>query len=213
MTMWIQNLQDCDPLKQFIRNSKIPIVVLKVNGEILWANGAFCEWSNYSLAELLKLNWTSFSADPNMGSSDVQQLNAADYSMVYAAQRQYTPRNETPCWGRFTAIRVPLGGPTEFCICTWEPAKLYSSDAFELAMHSAHKNQEMLSDLTKLVKDFVSRTQEEAWVMSTIDLAQKYPKITWFLVVVLLGLFGANNALGTLKQLKILPPDVVAVEK
>lgn len=205
MNRWIEET-DCDPIKTFLRHSKICVIVSKVDGSILWANQAFCEWSNYTLSELLALGWKRISVNDESLEADLVQTQSLDgYLQSYQVTKQYIPKNKKPAWGVLSVWRWPASGPCEFCVCTWEPLKNGTQTAFNLAMAKLEEFGKEIQQVSAEVKSFSERSDEDRLVSSAITVAKKHPKVTATLFLAFLSTVGANNVIQILSRFNLLP--------
>jgi len=203
---WLENLQGCDNLKAFLQHTTVSILVSKIDGSILWANTAFLNWSGYTLIELQKYGWKQISVPGDDFDQDVVKSTTWDsFVPVYSQQKQYYRKNQSPGRGTMTAIRFPPYGEIEFCIVTWIPREGLDAGSLEEIMQQMSASEAAISEIATLVRSASAVSEEQKFVISAMSLAAKYPKITWAIVVSLLGLFGLNNALDILKTFQIVP--------
>jgi len=213
--MWIEKVADEECLRTWIRNCPALKLVSTLDGEILWANESFCNWSQYTLGELKRKTWMSISVDDANLQADMEEVKSLDsYSPIYKVKKQYIPKGSDPEWGVLTVMRYPLNGEIQFCLCTWEPVKHFANTAFEVAIKSSEKVERRIAEMSDVLKVLTAQTEEDRYVLSTINMIKKHPKIAAAFVVIALGMFGLNNTLEFLQRTGIIeiPIRVEAVE-
>ena len=100
--MWINDTATDDHMRTWLKHTPAMKFVSSLNGEILWANTAFCEWSYYTLNELRKLTWSQLSVtDSNMESDTVEMQRLDGYRPTYTVSKKCIPKNREPQWGQF----------------------------------------------------------------------------------------------------------------
>lgn len=206
---WIEKLEGCDEIKDFMRHTSTCIIVSNPAGEILWANNAFLAWSGYSQAELRKYGWKQISVPGDDTDSDVEFVsNWDEFIPIHTIQKQYYRKNKEPVWGILTAIRFPISGDIRFCICTWVPATEAGSDTIGIVTNLVDRNVKTLRELQDSIDKFTTLSEEQRFIVTATELAKKYPKVTWAIIAFGFGLFGLNNALEILKTIHLVPPVV-----
>lgn len=200
MSHWIEDANE-KILRTWVKNCPAMKLVSRTNGEIVWANPAFLEWSQYTLHELQSLTWMQISvADKNL-EADIEELKLLDrYRLSYTVKKQYIPKGSKPEWGQLTVMRYPADGEIEYCLCTWVPFKNGTATAFNLAMEQSKAFEKKLNDMTIEIAKLSSRTEEENWVIGSIKMIQKHPKIAMAFMVVALSIFGLNNVVELLQR-------------
>lgn len=210
---WLDELSGCDSLKAFIRHTTICTVVSKPDGTILWANSAFTSWSGYSLTELQKYGWKQITVPGEDRDLDAMKCENWDaFTPIYSVQKQYYRKNQSAAWGTMTAMRFPPYGDIEFCVVTWVPHEDASQEAMSTALNAIDKAEKASTKLTDAFQSFTQLSEEQKFIMTAAQLAQKHPRITWAIITLGFGLFGLNNTLEILKTVRIVPP-AVAVEQ
>jgi len=194
--MWIDDQADLETVKTWVKHCPAMKLVATIDGKILWANAAFLEWSQYTLAELTKISWIQLSvADENL-EYDMASAKMLDvYTPMYRVKKQYIPKGSAPEWGILNVMRYPMNGEIKWCLCTWEPMKDSSSAAFKQAMDSNEKIQQRITEMTEVLKVITAQTDEDRYVISTIRLVQKYPKAAAMVLIFAAGILGLNNLL------------------
>lgn len=213
MMSWIDECE-CDVLKAFARHTAVCVLISKVDGTIVWANTAFCEWSRYTLSELQTIGWKKLSADDESLQADIEAAKSLDvYCLSYTVEKQYIPKNDKPQWGILNVLRYPATGEMKYCCCTWEPLKNGTATAFAYAMEHSKSTINELEKLSLEVSKLTSQTDEVKWVMSTVSLAKTYPKLFATVIVITFSIFGMNNVVELLGRFGIIeiPVKVIGV--
>lgn len=206
---WLQELEGCSELKAFLQHTQVCVIVSKPDGSILWTNNAFQEWSGYSSHELEKLGWKQITVPGDELRKDTDKTEQWEtYSPIYSVQKQYYRKNRTPCWGTLTAMRFPPAGDIHFCVCTWVPHEEVTNAALDAALVAIDKSELAAKSLLESFNAYSQISTEQKFIMTAVQLAQKYPKIAWAIVVFGFALFGVNNALEILKTIHVVPPVV-----
>lgn len=204
---WLQQLPGCDELKAFLRNSSICVIISKTDGSIVWTNRAFEEWSGYSGRELREMGWKQISVPGDALLDDEGKAqNWEEHTPQYTVQKQYYRKNRTACWGILTVMRFPPSGDVDFCICTWVPHEEASGPALDVALDAVQRAEESIRNIQKTVTSLTEVSTEQKFIMTAVQLAQKYPKVSWTILVIGFTLFGVNNVLEILKTVRIVPP-------
>jgi len=203
--MWLENIKNDDMLKAWLRHSPAMKLVSTVDGKIFWANTAFCEWSHYTLSELRELTWMQISVPDKHLEADIAETKRLDaYNPSYMVKKQYIPKGSKPEWGNLTVMRYPLLGEIECCLCTWEPLKNGTAVAFAMAMDHAQKLDAKVEALTMEIKTVATQTDEDKFVISTIRMIQRHPKISAFILVLVLSILGINSVAELMQRIGII---------
>lgn len=199
--MWLDETANADHLRTWIKHCPAMKLVSTIDGQILWANAAFCEWSQYTLNELRRMTWMQLSVPDDNLRSDIDETRNLDaYNPTYQVQKQYIPKGSRPEWGNLTVMRYPLAGPIECCLCTWEPLKNGTAAAFSQAMdHYVTLNQK-IEAMTTEIKTLSGRSDEEEWAIKSFRIVRRHPKVAATCLFVALSIFGANNVLALLQR-------------
>ena len=200
--MWIRS-QKPELLENWIRNSASLKLASGPEGEIYWANEAFCEWSRYTVSELQEIGWMKLSVQESSLKADVQAMNelVRGYEKYYTCQKQYIPKNGQPQWGNLSVVRYPYEGDLECFLCTFEPLKNGTATAFALAVDHIKECQSSITGLEMAIATLSKRDQDEDWIVSTVRIMKRYPKIAAFVFAAMMGVLGANNLLELLQRL------------
>ncbi len=199
--MWIDSVASEDHLRTWVKHCPAMKLVSTLDGQILWANAAFCEWSQYTLNELRKLTWMQISVPDKNLEADVDEVKTLDaYNPVYTVKKQYVPKGSKPEWGNLTVMRYPLTGPIECCLCTWEPLKNGTAAAFAQAMEQYEEIGKRLEAMAAEIKTVTSQTDEDKFVLGTIRMIQRHPKLAASFLVIALSIFGLNNIVELLQR-------------
>jgi PAS domain S-box-containing protein len=197
-------------LKEFLQHTNVCIVVSNTKGDILWANKSFLSWSGYTLAELMKFGWRQLSVPGDDLDADMDTAsNWNGFTPIYTVHKQYYRKNREPRWGHMTAMRFPLVGEVEFCLCTWIPK---DDDGDEIARVVASLVKMNVAAITKLgdsIEKLTGLSDEQRFVMTATDIVKKYPKLAWGALLIFIGLFGVNNVVHLLQSAQVLPSPVV----
>jgi PAS domain-containing protein len=211
---WIDKLEGCEDLKDFIKHTTTCVIVSNPVGDILWANNAFLHWSGYTLVELSRYGWKQISVPSEDPNADVHFVSEWDrFTPIHTIQKQYYRKNKEPVWGTLTAMRFPSSGDIQFCISTWIPTADTGSDAIGIVSNLVDHNVKTLRELRDSIEKYTSLSQEQRFIMTATELAKKYPKITWAIIALGFGLFGLNNFLEILKTAHLVPPTVTVSPK
>lgn len=199
--MWIDDIANESHLRTWIKHCPAMKLVSTVDGQILWANAAFCDWSQYTLTELRKLTWMQISVPDKNLEADIDETKNLDaYNPTYQVKKQYVPKGAKPEWGQLTVMRYPLSGEIECCLCTWEPLKNGTATAFAMAMEHATKLDARIEAMTAEMKIITTQSDEDKFILSTIRMIQRHPKIAASFLIVALSIFGLNNIVELLQR-------------
>lgn len=200
MVMWIDEAKE-EQLRTWVKHCPAMKLVSTLDGRILWANAAFCEWSQYTLNELRQLTWMQISVPDKNLEADVDEAKNLDaYNPTYSVKKQYVPKGAKPEWGQLTVMRYPLSGPIECCLCTWEPLKNGTAAAFTQAMENYGEITKRLEAMTTEIKTVTTQTDEDRFVLGTIRMVQRHPKIAAGFIIMALSIFGLNNVVELLQR-------------
>lgn len=176
-------------------------LVSTVDGQILWANAAFLEWSQYTLAELRKMTWMQISVPDKNLEADIEEAKRLDaYNPAYTVKKQYIAKGSAPEWGQLTVMRYPLTGEMQCCLCTWEPLKNGTAKAFAMAMDHCGIIDGKLTAMTAEIQKLTTQTDEDKFVLGTIRLVQRHPKLALAFLVIAASVFGLNNIVELLQR-------------
>jgi len=205
--MWLENIKNDDMLKAWLRHSPAMKLVSTVDGKILWANTAFCEWSHYTLSELRELTWMQISVPDKNLEADIAETKRLDaYNPSYIVKKQYIPKGSKPEWGNLTVMRYPLHGEIECCLCTWEPLKNGTAVAFAMAIEHTQKLDAKVEALTTEIKTVAAQTDEDKFLISASRMIQRHPKMAVCLLVVSLSVLGVNSVAELLQRIGVIQP-------
>lgn len=198
--MWIDEAKE-EQLRTWVKHCPAMKLVSTLDGRILWANAAFCEWSQYTLNELRQLTWMQISVPDKNLEADVDEAKNLDaYNPSYSVKKQYVPKGSKPEWGQLTVMRYPLSGPIECCLCTWEPLKNGTAAAFTQAMEHYEHIAKRLEDMTTEIKVVTTQTDEDRFILGTIRMVQRHPKLAASFIIMALSIFGLNNVVELLQR-------------
>jgi len=199
--MWIDDIANEHHLRTWVKHCPAMKLVSTLDGQILWANAAFCDWSQYTLSELRKLTWMQISVPDKNLESDIDEAKTLDaYNPSYQVKKQYVPKGSKPEWGQLTVMRYPLSGEIECCLCTWEPLKNGTATAFAMAMEHTQKLDARLEAMTTELKVMTGRSDEENFILSGIRMVQRHPKVAAACLAFALSIFGLNNIVELLQR-------------
>jgi len=212
--MWIDDIAKEDHLRTWVKHCPAMKLVSTLDGKILWANSAFCDWSQYTLTELRKLTWMQISVpDKNLESDIDESKNLDAYNPTYQVKKQYIPKGAKPEWGQLTVMRYPLAGEIECCLCTWEPLKNGTATAFAMAMEHTQKLDARIEAMTVELRAVTTQTDEDKFVLGAIRVVQRNPKVALGFVVIALSVFGLNNVVELLQRTGLVTGVPVVVEQ
>lgn len=199
--MWIDDIAKEDHLRTWVKHCPAMKLVSTLDGQILWANAAFCEWSQYTLNELRKLTWMQISVPDKSLESDIDESRNLDaYNPTYQVKKQYIPKGSKPEWGQLTVMRYPLSGEIECCLCTWEPLKNGTATAFAMAMEHTAKLDARIEAMTAEIKVITTQSDEDRFILGAIRMVQRHPKIAASFLFIALSIFGLNNVVELLQR-------------
>jgi hypothetical protein len=199
--MWIDDIANENHLRTWVKHCPAMKLVSTLDGQILWANAAFCDWSQYTLTELRRLTWMSISVPDKSLESDIDEAKSLDaYNPSYQIKKQYIPKGSKPEWGQLTVMRYPLTGEIECCLCTWEPLKNGTATAFAMAMEHTQKLDARIEAMTAEIKVMTGRSDEENFILSGIRMVQRHPKVAAACLAFALSIFGLNNIVELLQR-------------
>lgn len=198
--MWIDEASD-DILRTWAKHSPAMKLVSTLDGQILWANDSFLEWSQYTLNEIRRMTWMQLSVPDRNLEADIDELRRLDgYNPSYAVRKQYIPKGQAPEWGQLNVMRYPLTGEIQCCLCTWEPLKNGTARAFAMAMEHNQSIDRKIAEMTTEIQKLTNQTDEDKFVLGTIRLVQRHPKIAIVLLVMIASIFGLNNIVELLQR-------------
>lgn len=201
VVMWLDKQATEEHLKTWVKHSPTPKLVTTIDGKILWANAAFCEWSQYTLNELKGMTWMQITVPDENLEADIKEAQNLDaYNPRYTVKKQYIPKGSKPEWGHLTIIRYPLVGQVECCLCTWEPLKNGTATAFTTAMEHYEHIAERLEQMTAEIRTVSTQTDEDKFVLGAIRMIQRHPKIAAGFIIIALSIFGLNNVVELLQR-------------
>ena len=191
-----------DVVSTILRSSGIMWLISKPTGEILDASPEFMRWIGYTHEEITRLTWMQISVQDDSLNADLHSVaNLTPYDPFYIVRKQYVPKNEKPAWGELIVTRHPMvGDKVEYCFCTWHPLKNGTAEAFAKAIENGLLVEKRISEMTTVLKQFTSQSEEDRYVLSTINMVKKHPRIAAAFVVIALGMFGLNNVLEILQR-------------
>jgi len=200
---WIEDA-DPDVLRIFAKHTAINVLISNVDGSILWANHAFCEFSKYTLQELIHMGWIKLSVQDNSFEADMAEAVKLDrYNVSYSVTKQYIPRNSAPVWGVLHVMRYPATGEMKYCICTFQPIDRDSGSALDYAVSRCDTVTLEVARMREELLKLTSQTAEQQWVYSTVQIAMKHPKVVMAILVAGGVLSGANNLVGLMQRMGI----------
>lgn len=207
--MWLENAEH-ELIKAWIKNCPALKLVTDKDGKILWANNAFCEWSHYTLNELKRLTWRDISVPDKNLESDLDEVRILDtYNPSYTVLKQYQPKQSQPEWGQLTVMRYPLTGEIKTLLCTWDPLKNGTATAFSLAMESMNVVSRRIEEMTAEIKTVTTQTDEDRFVLGSIRMMQRHPKLMIAIFTLALSIFGLNNIVELLQRTGLVQAPVV----
>lgn len=185
-----------------LRSSGIMWLISKPTGEILDASPEFMRWIGYTHEEITRLTWMQISVQDDSLNADMHSVaNLTPYDPFYIVRKQYVPKNDKPAWGELIVTRHPMvGDKIEYCFCTWLPLKNGTAEAFAKALENGLLVEKRINEMTTVLKQFTSQSEEDRYVLSTINMVKKHPRIAAAFVVIALGMFGLNNVLEILQR-------------
>lgn len=210
--MWISQ-QSQELIAAVIRWHPCAMVFTDSAGKIHWANKAFCEWSGYSLGELPRMNFQAIHTVSDILQEDyvTQIARLSDADPTTSIKTQVRPKSDGPQWGTLHANRLLQKNETPMFWLVWEPLKNGTAEAFALAVERTKENTIAMQELRAEFGKLTQRDPDEDWILNTIRMARKYPKVVMFILGMLgtvASVFGFNQflELGYRSQVLPLPP-------
>ena len=193
--MWLKQ-QKPEFLAAILRQHPCPMIVADENGHIVYANREFSEWSEYSLPELERMNMSAIHMPTDVlqdtFEDTIKKLSELDSTSTFRTLMR--PKNNRPCYG---TMYVRLYGSDGKAIywCVWEPQKDQTAEAFTLAIERTREYTAAMEQLRTEIQNVTQQSQVEAYVVQTLRLGSKYPKVVYLIVALLLSSLGINNIL------------------
>ena len=73
--------------------------------------------------------------------------------------------------------------------------------------------EKRIAEMTTELRSLTSQTDEDKWVIGTVRMCQRHPKVAAFLLLVILSIFGLNNVIELAQRVGVMPiPVTVKVE-
>lgn len=198
---WIDETADEHHLRTWVKHCPAMKLASTLDGKILWANSAFLEWSQYTLTELVRMTWMQLSVPDKNLEYDIDEATRLDsYNPCYTVKKQYIPKGSKPEWGSLTVMRYPMTGDIQCCLCTWEPLKNGTATAFAMAMEHTQKLDQKIEAMTTELRAVTTQTDEDKFILGTIRMIQRHPKLSVAFLVGALSIFGLNNVVELLQR-------------
>ena len=199
--MWV-NEAPTEQLAVMIEHCAALKLVSGPNGEILYANAAFREWSEYSLFELKAIGWKKLSVENDSLGADIEAVKQVGdgYIQSYTVRKQYRTKSGTAHWGNLSVIRYPAAGDIQCFFCVWEPFKNGTSTAFAMAMEHTAKLDARIEAMTAELRAVTTQSDEDKFVLGAIRMVQRHPKIAASFLFIALSIFGLNNVVELLQR-------------
>lgn len=196
---WIDKTASDDLLRTWVRQCPALKLATSIDGRVLWANLSFLEWSQYRLSEIVRLTIDELNGVGGV-SDDLGELETQS---AVVQRIQLRPNGEAAQWGHLTRMRYPLSGNMECFLCTWEPIKPSTAEAFSLALEHSVRVDAKLGEMTTELKKLTHQTDEENWVLSSFRIMQSHPKMAMVFLIVALSVMGLNNVVGLLQRMGV----------
>jgi hypothetical protein len=212
--MWIDEIATDSHLRAWLKHTPAMKLVSTLDGKILWANSAFCDWSQYTLGELRKLTWMQISVPDESLRSDIDESARLDaYNPMYQVKKQYIPKGMKPEWGQLTVMRYPLTGEIECCFCTWEPLKNGTATAFAMAIENYKTIEKRIEEMTKEMRLITHQSEEDKFILGGFRMIKRNPRLSLGFLVIALSVFGLNNVVELLQRTGLVTGVPVVVEE
>lgn len=212
-TTWIDE-SPLERLQIWAKHSPTMLLVSTLDGKIIWANAAFCEWSKYTLSELQRLTWMQLSVQDENLTAAIQEAQKLDaYHPTYTITKQYIPKNEKPVWGQLAVLRYPLTGDIECCLCTWDPLKNGTATAFATAMEAITGFEKRVDKLAAEIAKLTNQTEEDRFFLSAVGMVRKHPRFIVATMLVIFSIFGLNNVMELMQRVGVIDPPTKTVAK
>jgi PAS domain S-box-containing protein len=193
--MWLKQ-QKPEFLAAILRQHPCPMIFTDDKGHIVYANREFSEWSEYSLPELERMNMSAIHMPTDVlqdtFEDTIKKLSELDSTSTFRTLMR--PKNNRPCYGTMY-VRLYGSDSTAIYWCVWEPQKDQTAEAFALAIERTREYTAAMEQLRTEIQNVTQQNQIEAYVVQTLRLGSKYPKVVYLIVALLLSSLGINNIL------------------
>lgn len=199
--MWLQSITKED-LEQLVREGECCQIATGLDGEIYWASDEMCDWTGYTLHEIMKLGWVKLSVDDENLDADMAAANEmkSGERSEYQVEKKYRKKCGTEQWGLLHVKRHPRNGDFRFAWCHWTPFHNGTQIAFQTAMDFQSQLEKRFAEMTAEVRKLSSQSEDDAWVVASVRMARRHPKVSMMLFIMVLSIFGANNVLELLQR-------------
>ncbi len=115
---WIDKLES-DELRRWLRDTVVPMVVISLEGKILWCNSAMEKFSGYSRPELsnARMTWAGLTVGEEEIAAEAEMVDQLRLKQraTYIIQKQIKHKTSMPAWATVHGSRNSVDGDTD-CI-------------------------------------------------------------------------------------------------
>jgi PAS domain S-box-containing protein len=199
--MWLRSVEK-DDLDRLIREGQCCQISAGLDGEIFWASDAMCEWSGYTLYEIMRLGWIKLSVDDENLAADISaaQEMKSGLRSEYQVEKKYRKKSGAEYWGLLHVKRVPASGEFKYAWCHWTPFHNGTQIAFEKALEFQMNLEKRVAEMTTEIRRLTEQSEDDKWVIASMRMMQRHPKLTMAAMVIMLSIFGANNILELMQR-------------
>lgn len=209
--------QEIEMFLTWIEYNEVPMLISGSDGDILWCNKAFEDFSGYSNWEIVnKITWEKMSINDENLEADREMIKQciSGEKRNYSIKKQFSPKNDKPIWTDVHVCRFPTMGEFKFFLVTILPFKNGSAAALTMTIEAMNsfctKIESYKKEVTAMEDKIVTRVAEvskpqnetEQIFLSFGRLAFKYPKIAAMIGLTMLIMILGNQAFEVIKNLK-----------
>ena len=196
--MWIDDASD-DILRTWVKHSPTMKLVSLLDGTILWANPAFCDWSQYTLSELQKMTRMQISVPDKNLEADIDETKRLDaYNPSYVVKKQYVPKSSAPGGG---TDRDAIPAHRRHSVLPVHPGAMRNgtAKAFTVAMEHYSAIDRKLEAMTAEIQTLTKQSDEDKFVPGQFASCSATRRALFFLLLAA-SVFGLNNIVELLQR-------------
>lgn len=202
--------QSHELLATIIRWNPCCTFLVDPTGRFVAVNKSFSEWSGYAAYEIEGQSLSRVHVtDENLKNSFTDQIAGLnDRDPTTQVRTQLRPNGGKPVWGTLHTNRYS-DKDTVIYWCVWEPLRDDTQAAFALALERTQEHALVMTQLRAEIQTVMHRDPEEDWILGTVRMARKYPKIFMTLLgglISMIGTLGLNGGLEFFQRLGIIGP-------
>lgn len=202
--------QSHELLATIIRWNPCCTFLVDPTGRFIAINKSFAEWSGFATYEIEgQMLSRVHVSDENLKNSFTDQIAGLnDRDPTTQVRTQMRPNGGKPVWGTLHTNRYS-DKDTVIYWCVWEPLRDDTQAAFALALERTQEHALIMSQLRAEIQTVMHRDPEEDWILGTVRMARKYPKIFLALLgglISMIGTLGLNGGLEFFQRLGIIGP-------